>query len=116
MVVAVPRSKAKYCLPSRKYCSGCIRLRYCATATLASGSDVAKYQGSRCPRPQYSAQVHRHYPIGTIAYPRQKHIAIGTQGIVPQQSLIAVGSLDVDIAFESYHIVHCAASVAGHFL
>ena len=61
-------------------------------------------------------QVNRHYPIGTIADPRQKHIAIGTQGILSQQSLIAIGSLDVDIAFESYHIVHCAAGVAGHFL
>ena len=61
-------------------------------------------------------QVHCHRPIGTIADSRQKHIAIGTQGILPQQSLITVGSLDVDIALESHCIVHCAASVAGHFL
>ena len=27
VVVAVPCSYAKYCLPSRKYCSGCIRWR-----------------------------------------------------------------------------------------
>ena len=68
------------------------------------------------PPPPVQRQVHRRYPIGTIADPRQKHITAGRQGILPQQSLIAIGSLDVDIALESYHIVHCAASVAGHFL
>ena len=61
-------------------------------------------------------QVHRYRPIGTILRSGQKHIAIWTQGIVPQQSLITVGRLDVDIALESYYIVHRAASVAGHFL
>ena len=64
VVVAVPRSYAKYCLPSRKHCSGCIRWRYCPT-TLASDSDVAKYRGSRCPRPQYSARF-------TVATPSER--------------------------------------------
>ena len=61
-------------------------------------------------------QVHRHRTIGTILRSGQKHIATGSQGILYLQYLIAVGGLDVDIALEPCHIVHCAASVAGHFL
>ena len=68
VVVAVPRSRAKYCSPSRKHCSGCIRWRYCPTAALASGNEVAKYQGSRCPRPQYSARF-------TVAAPLERYCA-----------------------------------------
>ena len=83
---------------------------------LGVGQRCRQIPGFPMPPAPVQYQVHRHCPIGTIADPRQKHIAIWTQGILPQQSLIAIGSLDVDIAFESHHIVHCAASVTGHFL
>ena len=61
-------------------------------------------------------QVHRRCSIGTILRPRQKHITARRQGILPQQSLITIGGLDVDIALEPYYIVHRPAGVPGHFL
>ena len=115
VVVAVPRSKAKYCLPSRKYCSGCIRRRYCPTATLASGSEVARYQVLDDPNPSTvpgSPLPPRRSDSGSQTETQRTR----TQGILPQQSLITVGRLDVDIAFEPHHIVHRAAGVARHFL
>ena len=61
-------------------------------------------------------QVHYYCPVGAIADPQTETQRTRTQGIFPQQSLITVGRLDVDIAFEPYHIVHWPTSVAGHFL
>ena len=63
VVFAVPLSSAKYCLPSRKYCSGGICWRYCPTTTFASDSEVARYQGSRYQRPQYSTRLTATAPL-----------------------------------------------------
>ena len=95
-VVAVLGSWAKYYLPP------------------ASGSKVARYQGSRCPA-SVQCQVDCHCPTGTIPRPKQKRITIWTQGIIPEHTLITFGNLDVDIALELHYIVHRPAGVAGHF-
>ena len=93
-VVAVLGSWAKYYLPP------------------ASGSKVARYRGSRCPvSVQCQVDCHRH--TGTIPRPRQKRIAIWTQGIIPEHTLITFGNLDVDIALEPRHIAHRPDGVAG---
>ena len=53
-VVTVEESRSKRCLPSLKYCSGCIRRRYIFTTNLGSDNEVARYHGSLCPLPQNS--------------------------------------------------------------
>ena len=66
--------------------------------------------------PPVQCQVDCHRAIGTILRPKQKRIATGTQGILPQQSQITVSGLYMEIALEPYHIAHRPAGVPGHFL
>ena len=58
-VVTVEEFRSKRCLPSLKFCSGCIRWRYIFTANLGSDYDVARYHGSLCLLPQNNTRLIR---------------------------------------------------------
>lgn len=70
----VPRPGAKYGLPSRKYCAGGIRLRYCRAAIFASvfGQCSRRIPGFPMPPALVQDSIDRHYLIGATAYSGQR--------------------------------------------